>query len=91
MGDNTNKLSIQCHLAVCDDYQQVANINRNDELGLDYLPSMYFELMHNPKIVVSVAEIGDKVVCKLNTHHVVLLVKIKIICIFFIIFRLLKI
>ena len=48
--------------ATCGDYEAVVNILPDAFDGFDYLPTVYFEYLHNPKNVAVVAEVRGKVV-----------------------------
>ena len=54
--------SIKVRKATFQDYEAILDINRNVFQGFDYLPSWFYEMMHNPCSIAWVQEIKGKVV-----------------------------
>ena len=57
---------INIRLASTADYKSVVDINRNISEGFDYVASLFFYFQHHPDVLMFVAEIGDKIVSRVE-------------------------
>ena len=54
---------VQIRIANGQDLNSVLDINQDVYEGFDYLPSVYFELVHDKNVLMFIGEVNHQVVC----------------------------